>query len=464
LVNNLALAAVLACALFGDACVRYVAKPLQPGVLETQFRTRSFTDAGLRDFAIRECGNSGREWPPSAFDLNALVCAGLYFHPDIGIARAQLQAAEAGVLAARPRPNPGISAEGGYNRTPDSVATYAVSPVFTVETAGKRGDRILEAEKLTDAARISLTEIAWRVRNDIRTAFVAHYFAQRHLALLLAQESIETEAAEIYQKRLDTGEAARPELITARNQQASTAVSIQISEGNVVQARAALAAAVGVPETALESVRLNEAALDEPPSPESLQLTKVERAGLLHRADIRRCLDEYAAAEAHVRLEIANQYPDVPLTPAYSFQEGFPAYTLASAIDSIPVFNRHQGPIALAEAKRSELKARFVALQSQVIAQSTSALDQYRAAMKQWAEARDHFQSTGRERERAVRAAFTAGDANRLELAAARAASVAADQTVTDALERVQSMLGVLEDAVQAPLAASEDPLPEMPN
>ena len=461
--TNFALAAVVAGALFGFSCVRYAAQPLKPEALETEFRSRTFNDPGLQDFARRQCGSVGRAWPPSIFDLNALACAGLYFHPDIAIARAQLGEAEAAVVAARPRLNPGISGEGGYNRTPDSVVTYSVSPVFTIETAGKRGDRILEAEKLADAARISVAETEWRVRSDIRAAFVAYCFSLRRLMPVEAQQRIDAEVAEIYAKRLAAGDAARPELIAAHNQQALTAVSLRAMQVNLAQARAALAAAIGIPEPALQSVRLTDAALDRPPSPESLPLRNVERAGLLHRADIRRSLDEYAAAEAHLRLEIANQYPNIPLTPAYSFQEGFPAYTLGTALDSIPLFNRHRGLIAEADTRRTELKARFLALQTHAIAQTTSALEQYRAALNQWLEARDRLQAVGREREQAVRAAFNAGDADRLALALARAATVAADQTATDALERVQSALTGLEDAVQAPLGPSEDPLPESP-
>jgi len=461
--KHFALAIAIAGALFGFSCVRYAPKPLKPEVLEAEFRSRTFNNPGLQDFARRQCGNAGRQWPPPTFDLNALVCAGLYFHPDIAIARAQLREAEAAVIAARPRTNPGISAEGGYNRTPESVATYGVSPVFTIETAGKRGYRILEAEKLADAARISIAETEWRVRSDIRAAFVAYCFSRRRLGPVEAQQRIDTEVVEIYEKRLEAGDAARPELIAAHNQQASTGLSMRAAEANVAQTRAALAVAMGIPETVLQSARLTEAALDEPPSPESLPLRKVELAGLLHRADLRRILDEYAAAEAHLRLEIANQYPDIPLTPAYSFQEGFPAYTLGSAIDSIPVFNRHQGPIAEADTRRAELKGRFVALQSHAIAQTTSALEQYRAAIDTWADARDRLQAIGREREQAVRAAFNAGDADRLELALARAATLSASQTATDALERVQSTLSALEDAVQAPLAPSEDALPELP-
>ena len=74
------------------------------------------------------------------------------------------------------------------------------------------------------------------------------------------------------------------------------------------------------------------------PAPDSLALNRVERAGLLHRADVRRTLAEYEAADARYRLELANQYPNITLTPSYTFQEGFPAYVLGAAVECCPCF------------------------------------------------------------------------------------------------------------------------------
>ncbi len=173
---------------------------------------------------------------------------------------------------------------------------------------------------------------------------------------------------------------------------------------------------------------------------------------MLHRADIRRMLAEYGAADARLRLEIANQYPNVSLTPAYSLQEGFAAYTLGSAIDSLPIFHYNQGPIAEAEAARAEIRARFVALQAGAIGDTESAIRQYRAAVQQWLEARDHLQVVQHQRESAVLAAFHEGEADRLDLTLARSFTLAADQTRLDALLRVQNALGALENAVQVPL------------
>jgi cobalt-zinc-cadmium efflux system outer membrane protein len=456
--GRLAVGAILVCAFFESNCVKYKARPINPQVLEHQFRSRSLSDVGLYDFVRRQSGNQKLAWPPAALDLNALTYIALYFNPEIGVAHAQVRSAEAALLSAHQRINPSLAAEAGYNRTPESVTTYGASTTFTIETAGKRGYRILEAEKLAEAAQIALNETTWRVRSNVRSAFAAYYFADRHLQLVRAESAAQNETVEILEKRLELGDVSRPEFATARAQQAETAVNLRASEADVAQTLAALAAAVGLPVIALETARFDTASLEHPPMPESLPLLRLQQAGLLHRVDIRRLLAEYLAADARLRLEIANQYPDIPLSPAYSFQEGFPAYTLASAIDSLPVFHQHQGQIAEAEAGRAEAKARFVALQAQAIGETESAVRQYHDAVQQWLEAQNQFLSVQRQRESAVLAAFKAGEADRLEVAAARALTLAADQTRMDALSRVQHALGALEDAVQAPLEGGLNP------
>jgi outer membrane protein TolC len=450
--KRLGTAAILVCALFETHCIRYTPRPIVPSALESQFRNRSLNDPGLRELIQKQSGSAALSWPPSTFGLDALTLVALYFNPELNVARAHLATMEAAVISARQRINPSLSGSGGYNKTPESVTTYDVSPTFTIETAGRRGYRILEAEKLAEAARTGLYENGWKVRSQVRAALAQYHFATLRRVVLQAENEMEAETVEIFKKRVGLGEAARPDLSAMRAQQAATLVSLRSSEGEVEQTFAALATAVGLPVAALEGCHFDMTFLETPPAPESLPLLRVQQAGLLHRADIRRMLTEYEAGDARLRLELANQYPNIPLSPAYSFQEGFPAYTLGSVIDSLPVFHYHQGPIAEAEAAKNETKARFVALQAQAIGETESALRQYRAAVQEWIEARDHLAKVQEQRQAAVMIAFKAGEADRFDVTSARLFKIAADRAQMDALLRAQNALGALEDAVQTPL------------
>jgi outer membrane protein TolC len=190
-----------------------------------------------------------------------------------------------------------------------------------------------------------------------------------------------------------------------------------------------------------------------------LPLAEVQKAGLLHRADIRRSLLEYAAAEAKLHLEIANQYPDIQLSPGYSFDEGHHKIAFSPSFP-IPVFNRNRGPIAEAEARRAEAEARFSGLQAQAIGEMEIALARYQGGLAELTDASERLVRIERVRVADMRRAVDAGEEDRLALVGVRIEGAVAARARLEAMRRVQSALGALEDAVQQPLA----PGPPLPN
>ena len=138
-----------------------------------------------------------------------------------------------------------------------------------------------------------------------------------------------------------------------------------------------------------------------------------------------------------------------------TFEEGFARYVLGAALQPVALFHRNQGPIAVAEAQRLEAAARFEALQAQAIGEMERALVQYRAALDEWRDANDRLVGVQRDREDAARRALAAGEGDRLSLATVRLQTVTAARARLDALTRVQTALGALEDAMQQPLEAA---------
>jgi outer membrane protein TolC len=431
-----------------SGCVKYHSRALDPPRSEQQFRARTLNDAGLGSFLKRA------DWPPPRLGLNDLTAVAFYFNPDLDVARAQVRGAQAAILTAKARPNPSLSLGGGWTNSPESPVVFRFDPAITLETAGKRGWRILEAEKLAEAARVQVAETAWRVRSRVRAAWLEYVMAARSLEVLRNERDVRAEAVAILEKRLSVGEAARPDVSVARTALVSVELEAKAAETTVAESGAALAAAIGLPSLpAVDAAAL-------PPTPASPPLAEVQKAGLLHRADIRRGLLEYAAAEARLRLEVANQYPDVSLSPGYGFDEGHHKITFGPSF-AIPLLNRNRGPIAEAEARRAEAEARFDALQAQAIGEMEIALARYRGGLAEFADASERLARTQQEREAALRRAVDAGEEDRLALASVRVESAVAARARLDAMRRVQIALGALEDAVQQPLdpgAAWPDP------
>jgi len=436
-------------------CATYQSRPLQAPALETAYRARSFDNATLRSVVETGVGTLLPIWPPRALDLRTLTLIGYFYSADLDVARAQLGVAEAGVRAAGARVNPDLAVNVGYNRNPESHVEYGLVPAFTFETAGKRGYRILRAEHQAEAARIGLSAAGWTLRSRIRAAFVNHVLATQRLDVLRIEQGVRGEIVEIFDRRLAVGEAARPELDVYRVDLITTDAAVRAATGEVAQTRAVLANAVGVPLAALQDLPVEARVLESPPVEEDLPIRALQRAGVLHRADLQRSLADYAVVDAALRLELARQYPDVVLSPGYTFEEGFARYVLGAALQPVALFHRNQGPIAVAEAQRLEAAARFEALQGQAIGDMERALVQYGAARDEWRDANDRLIGVQHDREDAARRALAAGEGDRLSLASVRLQTVTAARARLDALTRVQSALGALEDAMQQPLEAA---------
>ena len=163
----------------------------------------------------------------------------------------------------------------------------------------------------------------------------------------------------LLQERFVAGDIPRPELDLARIELSKAHLSIRAAEGQVAATKAALAAAMGIPATGLEGLEFAWSDLDSPPGTQSFSPAEIRRDALLDRLDIRRALAQYAAAEGDLQLEVAKQYPDIQIAPGYTFEERNNFFTLGLSI-TLPIFNRNQGPIAEAEAKRREAAATFL--------------------------------------------------------------------------------------------------------
>jgi len=439
---------------------RYRPQPLWPAETASSLESRTLLDPGLQPFTQRNLGHEFGAWPPKAWDLRLLTLAAFYFSPALKAARARVGAAQAAIVTAGARPNPTLSL------TPGIPSPYLLGfdLGLPVRTAGKRGYALNEARNLSEAAKLDLAERGWKVRSGVRTALLDHLTAVRNLTLLRSEEETRTQQVRLLTQRLQVGDIARPELEAGQLALVSTQVAVRAAEGRVDETRAALAATVGLPVSALEGIELSWPDFEQPPSAQSLSPQLIQREAVLNRLDVRRALAEYAAAEAALQLEVARQHPDFQIGPGYQLEERNSFFTVGLTA-TLPIFNRNQGPIAEAEARRREAAASLLGTQAQVIAQGEVALARYRAALQELNEARASLAKLQQEREQMTERSVQVGESDRLTLNAVMLDRSAVAQAWFAALVRTQRRLGELEDAVERPLGPGDIPplIPQTP-
>jgi len=436
--------------LTGCAVQRYRPAPIVASATASRFASRNLADSSLQSFEEQNLGRTVSPWPPKTWDLQTLSLAALYFNPALDSARARVAGTEAALLTAGARPNPSLSI------APGIPSPYLLTLDFAIplETAGKRGRRIQAASSLDQAARFDLADSAWTVRSGVRAALLNYVLASQTLELFRSETEVRRDQVAILEQIFSAGEISRFDVDLARTELYKTQLAISTAEGQVGEAKAALAAAIGIPVAGLQEAQFSWPGIETPPSAESFSPEEIQRNAVLNRLDIRRSLAQYAAAEAGLQLEIAKQYPDINIGPGYTYEETHSFFTVGFST-TVPLFNRNQGPIAEAEARRKEAAAAFLERQAQVIARSERALAIYTGALKELvaAESLLKFQENQLQ---AVRHAIQVGADNRLSLDNLEIQSWVLARARLDPLTRAQRALGDLEDAVQLPLAPGD--------
>ncbi len=438
-----------------SGCAAPAGQRLGPEASAARIEQHSLQDPQLRAFLDA----SGLPYLGS-WNIDRLTLAALYFRPEMKVADAQLELAKAGIKTARERPNPLGSFSVEHASPADFASPWTIGAAIGIvlELFHKRGESIEQASDLALAARHDLAATAWLVRGGVRSAVLDMGAATAQLSIARERLAVETELAGLLDDRLRLGAASSIDRVEAEAARQQAELSVANDEHQLTAARAALAAALGVPLSTLDGAKIEDPVLAELRPLDDLGQLRHE--ALIGRADVQAALARYDAADAAVRLELARRIPDLTLGPSYSYDQGQNKIGLnASAV--LPVFNQNGGPIAEARARRQLAAAQFEALQSAVLGKIDSAAADYEASALQLA-ASDQLVASEEGRLEMMRKQLGAGKIDRIALLGAQANLLAAKQARLTALEIRQKALGALEDAMQVPLMGGLDRLPAL--
>ncbi|MEN9576219.1 MAG: hypothetical protein RL514_4074 [Verrucomicrobiota bacterium] len=451
----LRLTSILTLALL-TGCATYEPKPLAPAQSAAAYDARRLDAPELRQFLEAQLGHELKIWPPKSpqpWTLETLTLAAYFHHPELPIARARWQTAQAAELTAGARPNPTLSASPTFNFD----AASAVSPWkpvasldLPIETAGKRTFRLARAKQQTEAARQDFFTTAWRVRTGVSAAMAELFYAgalsgHAELRTTLLQQQLDL----ITQRQL-AGEAAPTEVTVARLAYEKAKLEHDLARERTEAARSRLAEAVGVPAREFQFLPLALGPWSPPLS--ATELAQLRENALTGRPDLRSALASYEAAQLALQLEIAKQYPDVHLGTGYEWDQGASKWKLFSLSLELPVLNQNQGPIAEARARRAEAAAHFNALQAKAAADLDAALANFQTARARIFTEQALFAAVTAN-ETAARALLKAGEGTRLDLLRAQLDRLDAQRLSAEITHRHWLAVNALEAALQQPLA-----------
>lgn len=444
-----ALAGLLALTL--GACATVPApRALNPQANAYAIAARRLDAPGLAAAELRFglSGNAKGPWTP-----DRMVVAGWYFNPALAQAHAAAAraAADAALAAQRANPTLKLSPEkvfsGLAGTSPWTVGVALLLPLLHPgETAARRNIAAAESQSARDQEALAV----WQSRAQTLAALREVLLARRAQALaqVVAQDDAEYLAA--VQRRVAAGEDGRGARLAAQLDAQRAASDLATRRAQRVAAEHALAAAVGVPEAALNAVTLDWPGLESPPEPAALPPEALAKDAAWNRLDLAALLARYRAAVAQLRLAVGRRYPTTSVAPGYLYDQGQRKFTFGINVE-LPLFHGADARIRAAAAARDEAAAAVTARQALILNQ----LDATRAAYaERYAAWQSMAAAAATARKAAVHAAALrkAGQTGHLAELTTQVASATAALAAQDALSATLNALARLEDALQRPL------------
>ena len=354
--------------LFLSACVKqqYISEPV-----DTQ---QNYQDIVLKDHSSQEFKSFLQQhqyptdsWPITTWDLKGLTLAAIYFNPEINVARSEIEVQKAGEIIAGQRPNPsvGIPLE-HHDGSADSPWFIGLVFDFLFERKDKRIAAQQQALAERNAAEIKLQQLAWSIYSDLHKHFLEYFAVSKQKEMLLSQQKLLKNNLDLLTRRKEMGQVSQFELSRVRLELQHLQLQISDQNYSINNAFHNLIAITGLQADKFDKDNFRFDSLEQDSFDVALDESQLRRELLNNRYDVKIKLKEYDALESALRLEILKQYPDINLSPGFIFDQGSNVWALGASW-VLPLFHNHEGEIKQALAKRTQMQAEFVALQTELI-------------------------------------------------------------------------------------------------
>jgi cobalt-zinc-cadmium efflux system outer membrane protein len=375
----------IAAALVGllAGCTQYHSKPLNLQSTLEAFGQHNFSSPATRDYVRRYGGPVPKNFPRQ-WTLNELSVIAWHWSPTIAQLQARMQEQKGVVMQAGLLPNPRLSLQPRYAvKTLGNPWTLGFSFDIPIETAGKMQDKVRQAKAILAARGWDILQAAWQIRIALRRRLIRWQYARKVAVLKQNLAHIDGAMAKLISARFAGGAIARTQLIRIRLEYQRAKIAAMQAVAAEATAAARIAAVLNVRPHQLRQIDPQLAQLSFIPAPHRLKLRDNLQLAMANRLDVYALIYRYEAAEQNLKYQIALQYPNVHLGPGYQFNRGTDRYSFGVSV-ALPIFDRNQGNIAAAIARRNLIADRLTALQTHVITSLQTDMTMYRAAYHRW--------------------------------------------------------------------------------
>ncbi len=449
LTTRSALGAMLALGLVG--CTAVPTAPVPDLQRQAQaLQARGLDDPGLAAAEQRLNLSSAAD---AAWTPDRITVAAWYFDPTLALARTGARRAEADAALAAQRSNPNLQLSpekifsGGGVGSPWTIGAALLIPLLHPgESAARRDIAAADTEKARDQAALAV----WQSRERALTALREVLLARRAQTLAQTAATAQADYRDSVRRRVLAGASGRDAELAAELDAQHAAADLANRTAQRSAAEHSLAAAIGVPWSALRGVSLAWPRLDTPPAPTALPVAALAEDAAWNRLDLAALLAQYRVSAAQLREATGTRYPATSVAPGYLYDRGDRKFTFGINVE-LPLFHGAGAGIRAAAAARDEATAAVQARQAQIL----NALDAARADYAERYDAWQRMHGVATAASQSAARAHTqrrAGQIDRGHQTIADVAAANAELAAVDALGAALNSLGQLEDVLQRPL------------
>lgn len=436
----------------------YAVKPLDDKASVTKILAKDPTSAAFNDYLL-EVGYATESLPLTAWGIDELTLCALFYHTKLEVAKQQLALSQLEIQTAGIRNVPSINGEFGQSNQKNgdlSPWLYGLSLNIPIETTNKRSARVAKAEQNAEVARMDMAEIAWQLRNQIAIDLIDYH--QNLAEVQLLQQEVETQESitNMLEKRVNAGLASSTELsnVSLLSLKAKHQLNNKQTESRLIKAK--LAADVGLTPENFASIQIKPLDIEPTLSQQAIALDAsldskiLQQEALLNRIDIRRSLAQYAAAETEIKLQVAQQTPDITLSPGILFEFGDKIWSLGFS-SLLKLLHKDTALVDQAKQLREVQGAQFEDLQATVIAQINQLHAHYQSAKQASLQAENTLKAEVAQ-EQKMRKQFESGLIGKREFAQYSLNTLIAKQQQLTAQFTLLHIANQIENAMQKPI------------
>ena len=408
--------------LSGCNFISYETKPIANQQVIERITAKDPEDQRFKEF-LKIQGFKEDSLPIKEWGLNELMLCALFFNPRIEIAKKEWDVAKIQEMIAPIKAPSSVGFESGRQTTgvkENSRDAFGLSFTTLFETADKAKIREERARNQSLIKRLELRKLAWDIKTDLTLNYLRYHQLLLNLQIIRSEIKLQNEILNMLKKRKSLGLSSSIDSNFNQIELNKNIQKLNEEQYQLNETKSKLASILGISAEKLNTMRIANINMDQSIEIFSKTLddeTKqrdVINLGLFNRIDLRIALAKYAVSESQLKLNVANQYPDIRFSPAYIFDYGSSKWLLG-VTSLIPTVEKNKNLVEEAKKLRDIESLQVEKIQTSIINELAKLRDNYTNA-KDMVRKDTEDLSAANALENSIESKFNQGEIDRIEL------------------------------------------------